>query len=177
MIKRTVTVLFYIVAVMYFLFMLNLLFRFDRIFEADRLILRAYNLIPFHTIWEYASGHNPNMARSAVVNVIGNVAVFVPYGLFLQVVCRRKEFSRGLSVVGITTIVVELIQFVFGLGVLDIDDVLLNCLGGAVGILTYKLLIKLIKDEGKTNSAVMLVSVILGAPLMYVLLFRLKISL
>ena len=77
----------------------------------------------------------------ALLQVALNVALFVPYGFFLHQVTRW----RGLSVVGVglaTSALIEAAQGtgVFGLypcpyRVFDVDDLLLNTLGAAVGVL------------------------------------------
>lgn len=51
-------------------------------------------------------------------------------------------------------------QLIFGLGAADIDDVILNCLGGLIGILIYRGLCALLKDEEKVRTAIVLLGFI-----------------
>ena len=175
--RRITNILFYVIAGFYVFFMLDLFFRFDRIFDMNRMIIRSYNLIPFKTIWEYATGSEHALKAFAAGNIFGNIIVFIPYGLYLQVIKKHKAFIKSLLIVLITTAAIELIQFTFGLGALDIDDVLLNCVGGIIGILGYKFLLKLLKKENRTRLVITILSLVIGIPVIYLLLFRLHFSL
>lgn len=170
MIIKIRNILFYVIAAFYIFMMMDLLFRFNYIFDADRIISRSYNLIPFVTIWNYAnpSGNmNTSLLSFANVNIYGNIAVFIPYGIYLGVIKKRKEVMRSLLVVFITSISIEIIQFVFALGACDIDDVILNCCGGIIGVLGYKLLRKVFKEESRTKTAITVISLIFGIPVIY----------
>ena len=69
-------------------------------------------------------------------NVVGNICVFIPFGIFLP-----KLFTRCKN--GVLTILlslelslsVEFIQLVTKVGSFDVDDLLLNTLGGVIGFL------------------------------------------
>ena len=66
-----------------------------------------------------------------LVNVLGNVAMFVPVG-FLVPLATSLRFLGGVAACGILSVAVEVLQLAAGRS-LDIDDVLLNTSGGAVG--------------------------------------------
>lgn len=55
---------------------------------------------------------------------------------------------------------VEILQYVFKVGATDIDDIILNGLGGFLGIMIYKILHKIFKD--KVGYAIELASLIAG---------------
>lgn len=68
------------------------------------------------------------------VEVIGNIAGFVPFGLLLPVCVRRFDrFSRILPAAAELSLFIELSQFLLATGVTDIDDLLFNTLGGVLG--------------------------------------------
>ncbi len=76
-------------------------------------------------------------------NFFGNIFAFLPLGFFSSLLFKRLRsigmillLSMGVSVT------VELLQLTFKLGSLDIDDVILNTLGGTIGYITFKLLQK-----------------------------------
>jgi len=165
MIRKTTNILFYVIAAFYIFMMIDLFFRFSYMFDADRVITRSYNLIPFKTIWEYASRNNH--VSFADINILGNIVVFIPYGIYLEVIKKRKEFTKSLLTVIITSVTIEIVQFLFGLGACDIDDVLLNCCGGIIGIMGYKLLRKAFKEESRTKTAITVISLIFGIPIIY----------
>ena len=67
-------------------------------------------------------------------NLFGNVLCFVPLGFLLPLyrpVCRRAWVLMG----GVLCMVCgfELFQLVTGFGAFDVDDILLNCAGAALG--------------------------------------------
>jgi len=147
--------------------MLDLFFRINLISSRSE-ITRSYNLIPFKTIWYYISG-DMHVSKSQVIhNILGNIVVFIPYGLYLQVLLKNKAFGKSLLIVIVTSILIEIIQFVFKIGVADIDDVILNVCGGVIGIIGYKVLLKLFDEVSKTKTAITLISLVIGMPIMVI---------
>lgn len=61
---------------------------------------------------------------------------------------------------------IELIQFVFGIGATDIDDVMLNCLGGVIGVLLYQVIGLAVKDKQKIKAIITICSSIVAVPMM-----------
>ena len=96
------------------------------------------NLIPFssvgsmlRTLW-----YNPYPAVlwTVVYNIGGNIIMFVPLGFFLRALfpkCRRFLNCMGTVAVIMTT--VELCQLFTLRGFCEVDDLLLNLLGAAIG--------------------------------------------
>lgn len=167
MIKKVLNIAFYGIAVCYIFLMLDLFFRINVISSGSD-ISRSYNLIPFKTIWDYASG-DISVSKSLVrYNILGNMAVFIPYGLYLQVLLKNKVFGKSLLIVLVTSISIEMIQFVFGLGAADIDDIILNACGGIAGIIGYKVLRKLFREASKTKTAITSISLVIGMPILFI---------
>lgn len=86
------------------------------------------NLIPLRTIRLYLAS---TPSQTVAVQLLGNVLLFMPLGFFLAFQGNHrlpKVFSIGLAV----AVLVETLQFFVG-GSVDIDDVILNSLGGVVG--------------------------------------------
>ena len=71
---------------------------------------------------------------------------------------------------------IEIIQGVLGIGASDIDDIILNCLGGLVGVLGYKFLLFILRDEKKVRVAIIILSAI-GLPVLLYLLFMVRLRL
>ncbi|MDI4647820.1 VanZ family protein [Cohnella hashimotonis] len=91
--------------------------------------LQFANLTPFVSIRENVAGL-PHMHDT--INLFGNIALFVPLGLFLGlfVGCRLPAvlfYALGVS------LTLESAQLVFAMGSFDVDDMILNTLGGAIG--------------------------------------------
>ena len=101
------------------------------------------NLVPFRTLRLFAellSDHRPHLVRAAVVNLFGNVIMFIPLGFLLPLTFRK--LSRLRKILLTTTLIitaVELIQLFTLVGSCDIDDLILNLLGAAFGYGLYRI--------------------------------------
>lgn len=102
-----------------------------------------YNLIPFSTIKHFLQFDRFN-TNIWVINLLGNIAVFMPFGLLLPVLFRGR-FMRSFSVFIIALTVLELSQFLTRRGSLDIDDFILNSVGFLLGFGVYKIFVRLFK--------------------------------
>ncbi len=87
---------------------------------------RSVNWIPFYYD-EETSGH--------LAEVVWNVVLFVPLGVYLKMlgVGSGKAILCGLG----ASVLLELLQFAFGLGVTDVTDVITNTAGTALGAGIY----------------------------------------
>ena len=96
------------------------------------------NLIPLATLKLYLriveNTQDAQLLRHAFINLVGNVVMFVPLGWFLPVIWRKyRNFLRCALCLMTTVVLIEVIQYLTGLGSCDIDDLLLNMLGGSLG--------------------------------------------
>lgn len=109
-----------------------------------RMILREgrYNLIPFRTLWAQLTGDLPLGADAAFVgrvNLLFNLLVFVPLGIFLPMLFRKgQRWYSVLCIAAVTSVSVEVIQYLIG-RTCDIDDVLLNVAGCMIGYAAYRI--------------------------------------
>ncbi|MFZ7121112.1 MAG: VanZ family protein [Eubacteriaceae bacterium] len=93
---------------------------------------RSINLIPFKTILQYLM--NTSSIRAIIVNIAGNIAAFLPMGFLLPLVWDKcRNFKICCLIILMATICIEVLQYITGAGASDIDDVILNCLGGMLG--------------------------------------------
>ena len=95
------------------------------------------NLRPFRTIRLYLGllgANRPSLVRIAAVNLLGNVGMFLPLGFLLPAAFPRlaKWYRCLLTAAGIIALV-ELLQMLFLVGACDIDDLILNLTGTALG--------------------------------------------
>jgi glycopeptide antibiotics resistance protein len=94
-----------------------------------------YNLIPFETISRYLHGNHFN-PEIRIINLAGNVAVFLPFGMLLPLVFGGKRMrSYGIFLAGL--FVLETLQLVTRRGSFDVDVFLLNSAGFFVGYTVY----------------------------------------
>lgn len=99
-----------------------------------------YNLIPFSTIEDFLNFNQFNTKRW-VINLIGNVGVFVPFGILLPFVFEERIGRLYVKFI-IGLFVLELTQLLSRRGVFDIDDLLLNSVGFIVGYGSYRIIVK-----------------------------------
>ena len=109
------------------------------------------NLCPLRTIrlyWRLLKHPRPPLARLAAVNLAGNIVLFIPLGYLLRAVFPklRKPRRSLLAAEGMIALV-ELCQMVTLLGSCDVDDLLLNLLGCALGCGLYSLTVPNNKPE------------------------------
>ena len=96
------------------------------------------NLVPFETIRLYVnllrSGASKDLIRHATVNLAGNVLMFVPMGWFMPRIFRKYRWLiRFVFGAAGFICLVEIAQYVTGLGVCDVDDLILNGIGMFLG--------------------------------------------
>ncbi len=166
---KTGTVVTWVVFVLYLVFLFKLLL-FSRAPGSER----SVNLVPFATISDYLSSSSAGVRRFAIGNVLGNVVVFVPLGAFLPLLRRRIGTRTNLLVVIGTSVAVEIVQGVFGLGAADIDDVILNTLGGLVGIVFLTLLRVLLQRWSRLVASMAVLS-LMAVPVLLYLLFAITL--
>lgn len=98
--------------------------------------LGTANFVPFHTIKMYI---DYAYKLNSVENLAGNILVFVPFGfLFPMVFQDGGKFSVMFLNAFTFVIGIETFQLFSAFGAFDVDDILLNCLGAALGFGVYK---------------------------------------
>lgn len=114
--------IFYLIALIWII-IFKLQFSFENLPH-----IRNINLIPF--------------GESVIVNgkmdiseIIQNALAFIPLGLFVHVLWEQKSFLKQFVPIICTTLLFEVIQFIFAIGATDITDIITNSLGGIIGII------------------------------------------
>lgn len=107
-------------------------------------VSNRFNLIPFSsmgsmlvTLWE---NPRPDVLWVVVYNLGGNIVMFLPLGFLLPELWRKyRRFWRCMGAVALIMTCVELVQLFTLRGFCEVDDVMLNVLGGAIGFGIWKL--------------------------------------
>lgn len=106
-------------------------------------LLPNLNLMPFRTLrlfFGLLGDHRPYLVRTALINLLGNVVMFVPLGLFLPLLFPRlRKLWRAMLTASLLIAAVEITQLFTLLGSCDVDDLILNLAGAAVGYGIYQL--------------------------------------
>lgn len=120
-------------------FIIYVLCLFQVVTFQDAVNWSSNNFIPFREIFRYDFG-----SRLFLKNVVGNVLMFMPFGFFASYYLENKKPWLTILLTIIASFSIELVQMVIG-RVFDVDDIMLNIVGGALGYFCYFLLVKISK--------------------------------
>lgn len=152
---------FYWLILIFYIFLL-----IDTVF-VSRDSLRSINLIPFHSIKEFIMVDNGfGQYRLVDMNIWGNILMFVPAGIYIILHNKNKSIMKNLLLILFISLAIEVIQFIFALGATDIDDIILNVIGGFIGLLIYEVFNKIFKTEDKIKTAIAILSLVVGIPIL-----------
>lgn len=71
------------------------------------------------------------------VMLLENIALFVPFGLLLHTITKKKKCLETVLAALLFSITVECIQFTIGRA-FDVDDLLMNTIGASIGWILWK---------------------------------------
>ncbi len=89
------------------------------------------NLMPFKEILRYEVG-----SRAFYKQVFGNILLFIPLGYFATSYCKIKGLGTITLISLLSSLTIEVTQHYIGRS-FDIDDIILNVVGGIIGFLLY----------------------------------------
>ena len=135
----------------YFLILVWILL-FKMSFSLDELYKnRSINLIPF-------MGSVVVNGRIYINEIIDNILVFIPIGIYICMLKEDWSILRKISVGFFISLGIEVLQFILAIGATDITDLIGNTLGGIIGIGVFYLFSKLFKN--KTNKIINILALI-----------------
>lgn len=120
--------------------------------------MRSINLVPF--------------SQSVIVNdkldvseIIQNVLAFVPLGILIYTIWQEKSWRFKLGVIVVTSVMLEVLQYILGVGASDITDVITNTLGGMIGLAIAAGMAGIFPKSWKAviNSVSLVCGILLGA--------------
>ncbi len=88
--------------------------------------IHSYNLIPFKTIYDIVTSNN---LYFILINIVGNLLVFMPIEYFMIELFNVSNFKKNLLINFLIVFICEIIQYIFKIGVFDVDDIIL-CFSG-----------------------------------------------
>ncbi len=148
-------------------FLIYIMCLFQVVTFQDDTTWSSNNFIPFKEIMRYNMG-----SRLFFKNVIGNMVMFLPYGFFVSYYLDNKKLSLTFTLTLITSVAIENVQLIIG-RVFDIDDIILNVIGGTLGFYIYHIFdmignkfSKVLKNEWFLN----ILSILVLAGLVFILL-------
>ena len=116
------------------IFMIYILFLFQVVTFQDDTSWASNNFIPFKEILRYNI-----TSRLFIKNVLGNLIMFLPFGFFSSYYLKEDKITLPLILTLIASISIEIVQMMIG-RVFDVDDIILNVIGGIAGYLIYSIL-------------------------------------
>lgn len=161
--KKFLNFVFCTIFIAYFLILLDTVFFFR---TGDS--MRSVNLIPFKSITQYVNVYDGIRHKLVDMNIWGNILMFIPFGIYLMIFLKEKSLIKGVLITVFTSLIIEIVQFTFALGSSDIDDIILNTIGGLIGILIYKILMFITKDSKKVKTIITILSGIVGFPVIFI---------
>lgn len=130
--KRILSIILMICSFVYFLFLLRIIIFKNGINS----YAYNYNLHFFDFINQW---NNRGIDMTLLVNVLGNIMLFVPLSIILLNYCKCLNNINIIFINFFTSLSFELIQLSTGWGTFDVDDILLNTIGGIIGLIIYRL--------------------------------------
>ena len=104
------------------------------LFNCGSIFPPRINLVPLVYLFDY------EIRREALINVIGNTAMFIPIGIIWPCVFRNLNTHAKVIAAGVgLSLFIEILQLPFFDRVSDIDDLLLNSLGFLLGYGLYRI--------------------------------------
>jgi glycopeptide antibiotics resistance protein len=127
---------------------------------------RKVNLIPFS---------EPLILNGKIDfgEIIMNVVIFVPLGIYAGILFKRWIFGKNLFFFFLISLIVEGLQFILRVGAFDITDTITNTLGGIIGLMIFKAIEKVFKNSVKAQKFINIIAAI-GTVLMILFLLLLK---
>jgi glycopeptide antibiotics resistance protein len=113
------------------LFVIYVLLLFELLTGTENSTGSGFNLEPFSEILRYKFG-----SELFIYNVVGNILLFIPFGYFVSRYANSKKCFQIFLVSLLTSVTIETVQLKIG-RTFDVDDILLNVLGGILGYYLY----------------------------------------
>lgn len=115
------------------------------------------NFIPFKELTRYRFG-----SKLFYRNIIGNILLFLPYGFFSSYYLRLKKGDIKLAtfLIIIVSFSIEIVQLLIG-RCFDVDDILLNMIGGICGYYLYLASEKITNNMAKNTISTILIAIII----------------
>jgi glycopeptide antibiotics resistance protein len=87
------------------------------------------------------------------IDLLGNVVLFIPFATAIHFLSYKKVTDIDKILIILTTsICIEGVQYAFNVGVFDVDDILLNLIGGVIGLLIFNLFRKIRRRLLRSNA-------------------------
>lgn len=136
--EKLIKALAWIIFTMYIVMLFYFMFFSERYGRTILYREYNYNLELFREIKRFWTYREILGVESVVVNLVGNVVGFIPFGIMIPFLSKKR---RNLFLVTILTLefslLIEVTQLITKAGCFDVDDLLMNMIGGSLGYLIF----------------------------------------
>ncbi len=137
--KKIIRFLSWIIFILYLILMVYFLFFSEQLGRVPSDTYH-YNLKPFTEIKRYITYSKEIGSFNVILNLIGNVICFMPFGFVLPIISiKQRNIFKVTALSCLCSMVIETVQLVSKLGSCDVDDVILNTLGGFAGYVLFRI--------------------------------------
>lgn len=116
------------------IFIYYIILLFNMVIFARYNTINSFNLIPFKSIIDIFNNGN---IYSIIINIFGNLLIFMPLEYFIIELFKINKFILNFSISFLIILIIEIIQYIFKVGVFDIDDLILCTLGMMLFYIIY----------------------------------------
>lgn len=100
----------------------------------------------FEFFWSYRQFLTSQYYRT---EILLNIWLFVPFGALMYSLFKNRAL---ILIPFLVSLIVEVIQLIFGFGLFEFDDIISNTLGGAIGFFIAYTVMALIRDRQPVRS-------------------------
>lgn len=136
--RKHLSLMSLIVFIIYICVLIYFVFFSDRYGRVEGFSEYRYNLTLFMEIHRYLEYTDYFTWENLITNLAGNILVFSPMGILVPIFMKRRVgflYITGASF--LLSFFIETVQLVFKIGVFDVDDLLMNTVGGMIGYIVY----------------------------------------
>lgn len=138
--RKKIRLMSFLLIILYGIIIIYFTLFSDRLGRIDGYSEYHYNLIPFYEIHRFIRYRHMVSVGAFLLNICGNLMVFAPLGFLIPL--WNPKGSRWYHIVVYSfsfSLCIELLQLFCRVGVFDVDDLIMNTIGGFIGFITYRL--------------------------------------
>jgi glycopeptide antibiotics resistance protein len=125
-----------IICLLYFFLVFYIVFLIDYRLKDD--FYGSINMIPFYKCHKFIFNYEDLTIANKVSflkEFFGNIILLFPFAKALEIVLQKKlTFKIKCFYIFITSLSIEFAQYIFNLGIMEVDDIILNFSGGVLGV-------------------------------------------
>lgn len=151
--------------IMMLTFIVYILCMFQIVTSQDVSGIHGVNITLFKELTRYSFG-----SKLFYRNIIGNIIMFLPFGFFTSYYLKLDKKRVIILITVFISVVIEGIQLKIGRA-FDVDDILLNMVGGLFGYFLYRLVDKVFGNLSETVKGTLVIVGFLTLCVMLVILY------